>query len=123
MAMTEAELKRRTQMFAITCLKMVDTHSRNRACEVYGKQLIRSSSSVGANYRAVCAAKSAADMITKLTIVQEEADESAYWVELLVLSGHLSEADAAPILKEAQELTAIVVASRLTLKRRPPKPG
>ncbi len=116
--MTEAEMKARTKKFALDCLTVVDTLPRNRACEVYGKQLIRSSSSVGANYRAVCRAKSDADMCSKLSIVEEEADEAGYWLELLIASGNLNASSAAHLLDEADQLTAIVVAARKTIRRR-----
>ena len=111
-------MKARTKRFALECLRIVDGLPRNRACEVYGKQLIRSSSSVGANYRAVCRSKSDADMVAKLSIVEEEADESGYWLELLIESGNLRSEDAAVGLRESDEITAIVVASRKTIRKR-----
>ncbi len=82
---------------------------------VLARQLLRSGVSVGANYRAACRAKSRADMAHKLAIVEEELDESAYWMELLVESGLLPAKDVEPLMKEARELLAMTVASRRTL--------
>ena len=111
-------MKARTKRFALECLRIVDGLPRNRACEVYGKQLIRSSSSVGANYRAVCRSRSTAEMISKLSVVEEEADESGYWLEMLTDSGNAPEGLTAPLLSEANQLVAILVASRRTLQNR-----
>lgn len=76
-----------------------------------GRQLLRCATSVGANYRAAARGKSTPDFIAKLRIVEEEADESVYWLELLERSGHIAPDVAAPLKKEAGELTAIIVAS------------
>lgn len=119
--MTEAEMKRRTKQFALDCLAVVDSLPRNRACEVYGRQLIRCSSSVGANDRAVCRAKSDADMCSKLSTVEEEADECGYWLELLVESGNLEGGRPARLLDEADQLTAMIVAARKTIGKRAAK--
>jgi len=80
------------------------------------RQLLRSSTSVGANYRAVCRARSAADFISKLGIVLEEADETLFWLELLQDSGVASADRFVPLLREANELVAIFVASLRTAK-------
>ena len=84
--------------------------------DVLGKQLLRSATSVGANYRAACRASSKADFVSKIAVVEEEADESLYWLELLDESGLAKKADLLPLLKEADELTAIFTAAAKTAK-------
>src|SRR6201993_87708 len=85
--MDESLFKKRTKHLALRVINVVDVLPRNRAADVLGRQLIRSGTSIGANYRAACRGKSTADVIAKLRIVEEEADESAYWMELLIESG------------------------------------
>ena len=85
--MTKDELKRRTRRFALDVIRLVDSLPRSKTTEVIGRQLLRSATSVGANYRAACRARSSADFVSKMGIVEEEADESMYWMELLVDSG------------------------------------
>ena len=92
--MDENLFKRRTKQLALRVIKTVETLPKNRTADVVGRQLIRSGTSIGANYRAACRGKSTADVIAKLRIVEEEADESAYWTELLIESGLVSEAPA-----------------------------
>jgi four helix bundle protein len=89
---------------------------RSQASTVITRQLLRSSTSVGANYRAVCRARSAADFVSKLGIVLEEADETLFWLELLIESGMARPDKTAPLLKEANELVSIFVASLRTAK-------
>jgi four helix bundle protein len=112
--MTSEELKVQTKAFALRVIKLVDAMPRSLAAQVIGKQLLRSATSVGANYRAACRAQSHAEFAAKLSIVVEEADETVYWLELLRESG-LPER-LAKILKEANELVAIAVTSRKTAK-------
>jgi four helix bundle protein len=104
-------LKRRTKKFALDVIKLVEDLPKDQVCRVLGNQLLRAGTSVGANYRAVCRAKSAADFIAKFGNVEEEADESGFWLELLVDSGRLGATPAAPLLREASGLTAIAVSS------------
>jgi four helix bundle protein len=85
---------------------------------VIARQLLRSATSVGADYRAACRGKSTADVLAKLAIVEEEADESIYWLELLIGSELVPEGCVAEIMKEANEITAMTVASINTLRRR-----
>ena len=87
--------------------------------KILSRQLLRSGTSVGANYRAVCRAKSKADFISKMNTVLEEADESAFWIELLVDASKAAKQTADPLLKEANELTAIAAASINTARRNP----
>jgi len=113
--MTEGELKNRTKGFALRVLKLIDTLPDTRSGRVLANQLGRSGTSVGANYRAACRSRSAAEMISKLSVVEEEADESAFWMELVSDHGLLDHRKLAALLQEADELTAIMVASRKTL--------
>lgn len=90
----------------------------NRVTEVYGKQLLRSGSSVGANYRSACRARSDAEMAAKLGIAEEEADESQYWLELLMETGLGDVAEAKLLHEELNEIISILVVSRRTLNKR-----
>ena len=110
--MTEIEMKQRTKAFALRVIKLVNSLSRELVARRLGDQLLRSGTSVGANYRAVCRARSKADFINKLGIVEEEADESAFWMELLIESGLVPQCRLEKLLDEANQLTAIMVASR-----------
>ena len=109
--MTPEEMKQRTKQFALRVLKLCDALPRTIACEAIARQLVRSGTSVPANYRASCRARSAADFVAKLGIVEEETDECSLWFELLVESGRVKRAILAPLMKEASEILAIVVAS------------
>jgi len=112
--MTEIELKYRTKAFALRVIKLASSLSKDFAGRRLGDQLLRSACSVAANYRAACRARSKADFISKLGIAEEEADESLFWLELLVESGLVPSKRLEQLLKEADELTAIFVASRKT---------
>ena len=116
--MTEAELKRRTKAFALRVLKLVDALPDSRSGRVLAKQLGRSGTSVGANYRAAYRSHSAAEMISKLAMVEEDADEPGFWLELIEKHGLMTADLLKPRLKEADESTAIMVASRPTLGSR-----
>jgi four helix bundle protein len=116
--MTEREMKQRTKAFALRVLKLIDSLPESRSGRVLARQLGRSGTSVGANYRAACRSRSTAEMISKLSVVEEEADESAFWIELLGEHGVVPAEKLAPLVREADELTAIMVASRKTLLAR-----
>ena len=116
-ALDREELQQRTKQFGLRAIKLCDALTHSRSANVIANQLLRSATAVGANYRSACRARSSADWINKLGIVIEEADESAYWLELLVASGLLSEAKTGALLKEAYELVAIFTAAQLTAKR------
>jgi four helix bundle protein len=116
--MTEKELKIRTKSFALRVLKLIDTLPDTRSGRILAGQLGRSGTSVGANYRSACRSRSTAEMISKLAVVEEKADESAFWPELISEHGVMSPRKLAPLLQEAGELTAITVASRKTLRTR-----
>lgn len=111
------ELKRRTKDFALQVIRLVESLPRTRSADVIGQQILRSATSIGANYRAACKARSRADFISKITVVEEEADESQYWLELLADSGILKREQLGSLMKEAKELTAIFTASGKTAKR------
>jgi four helix bundle protein len=98
--MDKIELKLRTQRFAIDIIKFCETLPSKRSLNVLSNQLIRSSTSVGANYRSACRGKSAADFINKIVIVEEEADESIYWLELMEESGLVSSEDIIVLKKK-----------------------
>ena len=116
--MDENLFKQRTKQLALRFIEIVDALPKNRTADVIGRQLIRSGTSIGANYRAACRGKSTADVIAKLRIVEEEADESAYWMELLIESGLVPEARLSELMKETNEIVAMTVASIRTLQRR-----
>lgn len=104
-------LRDRTKKFALRVMKLVEEIPRNRAGNVIAYQLMKSASSVGANYRSAQRGRSKAEFQAKLGIVEEESDESAYWLELLIESGMFTEQQLGPLLREANEITAMVVAS------------
>ncbi len=116
--MDEKEFKDRTKKFALRMIKMVESLPDGRVTDVLGKQLLRSATSVAANYRAACRAKSKADMIHKLSIVEEEADESLLWMELLVESELVKASRLSALMGEGNEILAMVVASIRTLRGR-----
>jgi len=110
------ETKRRTKEFALRVIRLVQSLPRGQMADVLGKQLLRSGTSVGANYRAACRAKSRADFISKMGIVEEEADESMYWMELLIESRLVRHDDVANLLDEADQLVAMTVSSIQTAR-------
>ena len=110
--------KQKTKEFGLSVIRLFETLPRSRATEVLGKQLLRAGTSVGANYRAACRGKSASDVVAKLSIVEEEADESIYWIELLVEAGVIAPNRVDVLKKEAKELLAMTVASIKTLRSR-----
>jgi four helix bundle protein len=115
--MNEQQLKYRTKTFALRILRLTEALPRSRAGDIFGRQLLRSATSVGANYRAACRARSRAAMIAKLDIVLEEIDESSYWLELISESGMIPTQRLTDLIDESEQLTAIVVASLKTLRR------
>jgi four helix bundle protein len=115
--MSNEPLKLRTKQFALRVIKLVESLPKDEVSRVFGRQLLRAGTSVGANYRAVCRSKSAADFISKMGTVEEEADESGYWMELLVDSGKIKTAMTSALMQEADELTAIAVSSIITARK------
>ena len=116
--MRDSELKKRTKQFALRTIRMVESLPRSVGADVLGRQVLRSACSVAANYRSACRAKSRPDFVSKMGTVEEEADESGLWFELLGESGIIAPRKVAALLKEADELTAIVVASIRTARAR-----
>jgi len=112
--MTVEELKKRTKQFALRILKLVSALPNNVQGRTVGGQLVRSGTSVGANYRAACRGRSRAEFIAKLGVVEEEADESAFWLELIIESALLREEKVRSLLQEANELTKIMASSRVS---------
>jgi len=116
--MEKKDLKERTKMFALKVIKVVEMLPRGRIADILGRQLIKAGTSVGANYRASCRAKSTADFISKMGIVEEEADESIYWMELLIEAGLVRQVDLIPLLDEADQILAMTVSSIRTARKR-----
>jgi four helix bundle protein len=119
--MNKEELKSRTKKFALDVIRLIDELPNTKAGNTIANQLIRSGTSVAANYRAACRARSDADFLSKVTIVEEECDESLFWLEMILESGLLKESELLKsLLKEADELTAIFTAIGKTsrMKRR-----
>lgn len=120
--MTQTELKKRTKQLALRVIRLVESLPKTKTANVIGNQLLRSGTSVEANYRAACRAKSTADFINKLAIVEEEADGSMYWIELLVESKQIKLNLVESLLHEFDEILAIIVSAIKTSKaRRNPK--
>lgn len=119
--MKEPDLKLRTKRFALDVIKFVEALPKDDTSRILGRQLRRSGTSVGANYRAAKRAKSNADFIHKMGTVEEEADESGYWLELLLESNKCAAISANPLLGEADELVAITVASINTARNSQPR--
>ena len=114
--MTNNELKDRTKKFALRIIKLVDFLPKNRAWNVIANQILRCSTSIGANYRAASRARSKADFISKITMVEEEADESLFWLEIINEAGLISENKLTALMKEADELVAIFTSTGKTAK-------
>ena len=114
--MNEEQFKTRTKKLALEVIELVESLPRSRTVDVVGRQLLRSGTSIGANYRAACRGKSKADVISKLAIVEEEADETVYWLELLVETNIVELSRVDSLLKETNEIVAMVVASIKTLR-------
>ena len=112
------EFKQRTKAFAVRIIKLVDGLPPSRSTNEIASQLVRSGMSVGANYRAACRAKSRADFISKLGNVEEECDETIYWMELLIDSGKMKAVRLASLMSEANEILAMIVASMKTARSR-----
>ena len=106
-----AELKERTKRYALAVLRMTLQLPRTIENDVMRRQLVRCATSVGANYRAACRAKSDADYIAKLKIVEEESDEALYWLELLIDTAAMPQETLMPLIREGDEITAIVVSA------------
>jgi four helix bundle protein len=116
MMMNEHQFKQKTKDLALRSIRISQALARTKEAEVIGTQLLRCGTSVGANYRSACRAKSKADMIAKLAIVEEEADETLFWAELLIESGILPEEKLALFMTDVESVVKMVVKSIQTLK-------
>ncbi len=110
-------LRTRTKAFAIRVVKLSQALPKNDTARVLGRQVLRSGTSVGANYRAVCRARSRAEFVSRMAVVIEEADETVFWLELLVETGIVPLKRFSGLIQEAGELVAICGASHRTAKR------
>ncbi|MBI2280275.1 MAG: four helix bundle protein [Bacteroidetes bacterium] len=109
-------IKKRTKQIGLEVIQLIDELPNKPSAWAIAKQIVRSSTSVGANYRAACRAKSTPDFINKLKIVEEEADETYYWLEILEESGLVNTARVELLKKEVNEILSIVVASIKTMR-------
>ncbi|MGH8019791.1 MAG: four helix bundle protein [Opitutaceae bacterium] len=116
--MEPRDLKQRTQEFALRVIRMVRVLPKSQEGSVIGKQVLRSATSVGANYRSAQRGKSKADFISKLAVAEEEADETCYWLELIIAAELAPKDRMEPLLAEAKEITAILTAAGKTAKER-----
>jgi four helix bundle protein len=116
--MDQGDLKRRTKEFGLRILKLCAALPETITGRAIAGQLVRSGTSVGCNYRAACRARSRAEFAAKIGIVVEEADESAFWIELIIDGGLMPADRLRPLLQEAEELVAIMVRSRKTAQRK-----
>ena len=112
--MTPDDLKKRTKQFALRILKLVAALPNTVQGRAIANQLARAGTAVAANYRAACRGRSKAEFIAKLGTVEEEADESAFWLELIIEGGLLKQQVVEPLLTEANELTKIMARSRIS---------
>jgi len=112
------ELRQRTKQFALRIIKLFRALPKTEEARVLGKQVLRSGTAVAANYRSACRARSRADFVSKLGITVEEADETAFWLELLIDASIVSRGRSENLLAEANELVRIFAASRATAKAR-----
>lgn len=116
--MDESQLKNRTKKFAKRIIVLCRNLPNNREGRLIGNQIFRSGTSVAANYRAACRGRSKAEFISKLAIVEEEADETLFWLELIKEMNISKESSVDALMKECNELIAIIVASIKTVKRK-----
>jgi len=116
--MNEQVFKQRTKKLPLNVIQLVEDLPKTRTADIISRQLLRSATSIGASYRAACRGKSTPDVLAKLAIVEEEADETVYWLELLAESNIVVPERLSDLLKETNEITAMTVASIKTLRER-----
>ncbi|MEI6753867.1 MAG: four helix bundle protein [Paludibacter sp.] len=116
--MTTDELKKRLKVFALRIIKLSESLPNNITGKTLGNQIIRSGTSPGANYRSACLGKSDKDFLNKLKMVEEELDETLYWLELIVESGLVKENLLKDLMNENYELLKIIVSSITTMKKK-----
>ena len=115
--MNREKIQERTKAFALQVIRLVEGLPKDKTSDVIGRQLLRCGTSIGANYRAACRARSQADFIAKMGIVEGEADESIYWMNLLAESNSIDRNGVADLIEEANQLVAITVSSIKTAKQ------
>jgi four helix bundle protein len=116
--MTPEEMKQRTKAFGLRVIRLVAALPKDRASDVLGRQLLKAGTSVGANYRAACRSRSDGDFLARMGVVEEEVDESVYWIEMLAEAGLVPEKRLTSLRQEGEQIRAIVVASIRTVKAR-----
>ncbi len=114
--MNREDLQSRTKQFGVRTIRLVDSLPKSKSAGVIGKQLLRSATAIGANYRSACRGRSRADFVSKLGIALEEADETLYWMEMLVESGLISKKQIADLIDEANQIVSILAASSKTAR-------
>jgi four helix bundle protein len=114
--MNEREFKERTKRVGLRVVRLVESLPQSKTADVLGRQLLRSGTSIGANYRAACRGRSRKDVIAKLGIVEEEADETVYWLEMLVDAGIVPAPRLGDLIAEVNEIVAMTTASIKTLR-------
>jgi four helix bundle protein len=112
------DLKKRTKQFALRILRLAAALPDTYEGRAIRYQIVKSGTSVGANYRATCLSRSRAEFIAKVGTVQEESDETAFWLELIIEGALLKHSEVRPLLQEAEEITKIMAKSRISAKRR-----
>jgi len=118
--MTREQFKARTKAYALRIIRLVEALPRSAVARVLGNQLLRAGTSVGANYRAAARARSRADFVAKMGLVEEECDESLFWIEMLIESGQLPAERVKDLLREGNEILAMTVASTNTARSSQP---
>jgi len=116
--MNREDFKKRTKEYALRVIRLVESLPEERVSRILGDQLLRAGTSVGANYRSSIRAKSRADFISKMNVVEEECDESLYWMELLIAAGKVAPGRLDALMQEGDEIVSIVVASIKTARSR-----
>lgn len=117
------QLKHRTKQFGLRAIRLVQALPNGKVADVVGRQLLRAATSVGANYRAALRGRSTAEFLSRLGVVEEEIDESLYWMEMLVEAGLIGQQRLSALMKEANEIASIVVAAIKTTKSRHRRAG
>jgi four helix bundle protein len=116
--MTRAEFRRRTFEFGIRCIRLAESLPKTTVAQIIAKQLVRAATSVGANYRPAIRSRSRADFVAKMGIVEEESDETVYWIEILAKLGLLPEKRTSALQEEANEILAVTVSSIKPARKR-----
>jgi four helix bundle protein len=116
--MFREEFKDRTKKYALRIIKLAEALPKTKTGDIVGKQIIRCGTSVASNYRAACRAKSDLDFLSKMGIVEEEADESIFWLEIIIDCGLMQKQLIFSLLQEGNEILAIVISAKITFRKR-----